>query len=182
MPIGALPNLIVQSPLRRMILTDKQEIKALVEVAKLCKLDPTSLKPFNPFTQKGPKAEIMQIGAAQLHPEIAAKWRQDAGLTINLATAAAEAGIIEHNSETRADLVSHNPLAARQYKADQEDKAQKLEQWLKDEAVKSAQRNGKKIENYEQLEEQSNQHNYGHGWQGQALRRQHELTKAMAQD
>ena len=95
-------------------LTANDEIQALLEIARALKIEPKELKAVNPFTQKGPRAEALQLEADQSKPVMAAKWRADAGLTMNLETVAAEAGLIEHTVASKADLAAHSPVAAQQ--------------------------------------------------------------------
>ena len=71
---------------------------------------------------------------------------------MNLATVAAEAGLIDHTQATKADLVAHSPVAAQQDLADRAAEEKRLDQWIKDETVKSAQRNGRKVSSYEEYE------------------------------
>ena len=70
---------------------------------------------------KGPVAESIQIALESLDPITAADLRVEAGGSVSLATAAAEAGIIEHNAATKTDLAMHSSVYQKQRKAEAED-------------------------------------------------------------
>ena len=57
------------------------------------------------------------MAVEESNPVMAAKWRSDSGSTVSLATAAAEAGISDHNAATRADLLAHDPVYVEQQSA-----------------------------------------------------------------
>lgn len=84
----------------------EKELQLLVNAAQLARLNPSELKPINPFSQQGGKATSMQVAVAELDPAQAARWRVEAGESISLESAAAKAGL------TPMSRAAHNELSA----------------------------------------------------------------------
>ena len=84
----------------------EKELQLLVNAAQLARLNPSDLKPINPFSQQGGKATSMQVAVAELDPAQAARWRVEAGESISLESAAAKAGL------TPMSRAAHNELSA----------------------------------------------------------------------
>ena len=94
----------------------EKELQLLVNAAQLARLNPSELKPINPFSQQGGKATSMQVAVAELDPAQAARWRVEAGESISLESAAAKAGLAPMTQ------AAHNELSAidADYIADQQ--------------------------------------------------------------
>ena len=82
----------------------KDEIQVLLQAAKRLNINPSELKAINPWTQKGPRAEAMQMAALEVNPAMAAKWRSESGDEISLQTVAYEHGLVEGSKEIFDDL------------------------------------------------------------------------------
>lgn len=154
------------------MLTDKADVELLMKAATLAKIPPDQLKPQQPWSFTGKTAETLQVAVESLDPVKAAEWRSEAGGTISLATQAAELGLQEHTTATKADLLAHDPRAVIQHRA-------AAEQWERDQlaamekAVTEIQtaKYGKPLD--------PNEKNLGHGWQANSLRRQQQFDQAM---
>ena len=154
------------------MLTERADIELLMRAAAFAKIPPESLKPDHPWAFTGKTAELLQMAVESIDPVKAAEWRSAAGGSISLATQAAELGLQEHTKATKEDLMKHDPRAVIQERA-------AAEQWEKDQlaamekavAVIQTAKYGKPLD--------SNEPNFGGGWQGDAMRRQYELDKAM---
>ena len=154
------------------MLTERADIELLMKAAAFAKIPPENLKPDHPWAFTGKTAELLQMAVESIDPVKAAEWRSAAGGSISLATQAAALGLQEHTKATKEDLHRHNPIAAQQ-------KIARKEQWEKDQiaamekAVAEIQtaKYGKPLD--------SNEPNFGGGWQGDAMRRQCELDQAM---
>ena len=154
------------------MLTDKADIELLMRAAAYAKIPADQLKPEQPWKFEGKTAELLQMATEAINPAKAAQWRSEAGGSISLATQAAELGLQAHTKATKEDLLKHDPVAVIQ------DRAAK-EQWEKDQlaameqAVEKIQtaKYGKPLD--------PNEQNFGGGWQGEAMRRNYELDKAM---
>ena len=83
-----------------------EQLKCLLQAASAAKLDASSLKPVNPWTQKGPTAEVLQMSVQANFPQMAAQWRVEAGETVSLAAAAAKAGISEMTPDVQKELLA----------------------------------------------------------------------------
>lgn len=82
----------------------EQELKVLLDAAQLAKIPAADLKPVNPFTQNGARAKTMQMAVQTVSPQMAAKFRFEAGDVVSLAAAAAKAGITEMNQAVHQEL------------------------------------------------------------------------------
>jgi len=78
----------------------------LLEAAKVAQMDPSNLKPLNPFSQNGATAQTLQMAVQQVDPILAARWRNEAGESISLASAAAKAGLRPMTQSTHDELSS----------------------------------------------------------------------------
>jgi len=76
---------------------------------------------------------MLQAAVESINPAQAAAWRVEAGGSISLATAAAEAQLMPHTKETREDLFRHNPTYVTQT---EQDKADWESNWLKEEEAR----------------------------------------------
>ena len=98
------------------------ELQVLLEACKAAGIPPHEVRPDNPFTHSGtPRSKMIQVAVESINPAQAAAWRVEAGGSISLATAAAEAQLIPHTQETRADLFRHNPTYVTQKQQEQSD-------------------------------------------------------------
>ena len=68
-------------------------------------MDASKLKPVNPWTQKGPTAETLQMAVQEHFPQMAAQFRTEAGESLSLAAAAAKAGISESTPAIQKELM-----------------------------------------------------------------------------
>ena len=73
----------------------KDEIQVLLQAAQRLNINPSELKALNPWTQKGPRAEAMQMAVLEVNPAMAAKWRSESGDEISLKTVAYEHGLVD---------------------------------------------------------------------------------------
>ena len=101
-----------------------------------------------------------------------AQWRSEAGGSISLETAAAELGLQPHNSRTKSDLLQHDPRAVIQARAAQE-------QWEKDQLAAMEKAAGEMRLKRTGSAEVDEKPFFGGGWQGEAMRRNYELDRAM---
>ena len=154
------------------MLTEKEDIEVLMKAAAFAKIPAEQLKALNPYTQDSPRGKVMQAAVETIDPVTAAKWRTASGSQMTLETVAAEMGLIEHTTATKTDLLKHDPNALIQQRAAQE-------QWEKDQlaAMEKAVADIQTAKYGKPLD--PNEPNFGGGWQGEAMRRQHELDKAM---
>ena len=154
------------------MLTDKADIELLMKAAAFAKIPAGSLKAEHPWAFTGKTAELLQMAVESIDPVKAAEWRSAAGGSISLATQAAELGLQEHTKATKEDLMKHDPRAVIQERAAQE-------QWEKDQlaAMEKAVADIQTAKYGKPLD--PNEPNFGGGWQGDAMRRQYELDKAM---
>ena len=154
------------------MLTDKADIELLMKAAAYAKIPPDQLKPEQPWGFTGKTAELLQMAVESIDPIKAAEWRSAAGGSISLATAAAELSLQPHTEATKADLFKHNPVAAQQEIA-------RKQQWEKDQlaAMEKAVADIQTAKYGKPLD--PNEPNFGGGWQGEAMRRQYELDRAM---
>jgi len=83
-----------------------EELQLLLQAACVAKLDPSQLKPINPFTQQGGVARTMQSAVEQVNPSIAARWRVEAGETLSLQAAAAKQGIAQLTNAAHSELMT----------------------------------------------------------------------------
>ena len=154
------------------MLKDKADIELLMKAAAFAKIPPDQLKPEQPWSFSGRTAELLQMAVESIDPVKAAEWRSAAGGSISLATQAAELGLQPHSKATKEDLMKHDPRAVIQERAAQE-------QWEKDQlaAMEKAVADIQTAKYGKPLD--PNEPNFGGGWQGDAMRRQYELDKAM---
>ena len=143
-----------------------------MKAAAFAKIPADQLKPEQPWSFSGRTAELLQMAVESIDPVKAAEWRSAAGGSISLATQAAELGLQPHSKATKEDLMKHDPRAVIQQRAAQE-------QWEKDQlaAMEKAVADIQTAKYGKPLD--SNEPNFGSGWQGAARRRQYELDKAM---
>lgn len=87
----------------------EQELRVLLAAAQKANLDPTRLKPQNPYRMEGAVAKSMQIAVESVDPIQAARWKSDAGHTHSLAAAAARIGMLEHTPQTKQELRETDP-------------------------------------------------------------------------
>lgn len=80
------------------------ELQTLLKAASLAKIPASTLKPLNPWTQQGERAQAMQMAVAEVDAAQAARWRIAAGESISLASAAAKAGLTEMTSSAHEEL------------------------------------------------------------------------------
>ena len=154
------------------MLTDKADIELLMKATAFAKIPTEQLKPEQPWKFEGKTAELLQMAVESVAPEKAAQWRSEAGGSISLETAAAELGLQPHNSRTKSDLLQHDPVAVIQ------DRAAK-EQWEKDQLAAMEKAAGDMREKRTGRREEDDTPLFGGGWQGEAMRRQYELDRAM---
>ena len=101
----------------------KDEIQVLLQAAQRLNINPSELKALNPWTQKGPRAEAMQMAVLEVNPAMAAKWRSESGDEMSLKTVAYEHGLVDGDSQVFADLRAHSPAFVAQ-------EEQKKEEWI----------------------------------------------------
>ena len=80
----------------------------------------------NPFTKKGGVAQMLQMTAAEFHPEQAAKWRNEAGMGISAGTKAELRSGQPLSQRAMADLWEHDPqfvVESRRSQQQQEEQA-----------------------------------------------------------
>ena len=154
------------------MLTDKADIELLMKAAAFANIPPEQLKPEQPWKFEGKTAEMLQMAVEAVAPEKAAQWRSEAGGSISLATQAAELGLQEHTKATKEDLLKHDPRAVIQARAAQE-------QWEKDQLAAMEKTAGEMREKRTGSAEVDDTPFFGGGWQGEAMRRQYELDRAM---
>ena len=75
----------------------------------MLKLNTSELKPVNPFTQQGSRAELIQTAVASINPAQAARWRQEAGESASLEAAAVRAGLKEMSQSVHQELMQIDP-------------------------------------------------------------------------
>ncbi len=85
------------------------ELKVLLEAASMLKISASDLKPVNPFTQQGGRAELIQTAVASINPSQAARWRQEAGESASLEAAAVRAGLKEMSQAVHQELMQIDP-------------------------------------------------------------------------
>ena len=143
-----------------------------MKAAAYAKIPPDQLKPEQPWSFSGKTAELLQMAVESIDPVKAAEWRSASGGSISLATQAAELGLQPHSKATKEALLKHDPRAVIQERAAQE-------QWEKDQlaAMEKAVADIQTAKYGKPLD--PNEPNFGGGWQGDAMRRQYELDKAM---
>lgn len=92
------------------------EIKILLDAASAARLDPASLKPVNPWTQKGATAETLQMAVQQNFPHMAAQWRIQAGESLSLAATAAKQGLTQMSPNAAKELaeLDHDTIVGQQ--------------------------------------------------------------------
>ena len=154
------------------MLTDKADIELLIKAAAFAKIPPDQLKPEQPWKFEGKTAEMLQMATEALNPVKAAQWRSEAGGSISLATQAAELGLQAHTKATKEDLLKHDPRAVIQEQAANE-------QWVKDQLAEMEEQVNKIQTAKYGKPLDPNEPNFGGGWQGDAMRRQYELDRAM---
>jgi hypothetical protein len=94
---------------------DDAQIELLIKAAQhpfLTAAQRASLQLVNPYSQRGPVAEIMQSAVAELDPLQARAWRDEAGVTMSLQAAAAQRGLAPMTPELQAEIQRFNPLTA----------------------------------------------------------------------
>ena len=84
------------------------------------------LTPRNPWSFSGAVADRMKVGVEGLFPELAARWKQEAGVGLSLAATAAQQGITPISTESHQELMSSDPT----YQAEHRQAQQKREQEL----------------------------------------------------
>ena len=104
----------------------KDEIQVLLQAADRLKINPSELKALNPWTQKGPRAEAMQMAVLEVNPAMAARWRSESGEEMSLKTVAYEHGLVEGSKEVFDDLRAHSPAFVAQEQQAKETWEQKM--------------------------------------------------------
>lgn len=115
---------------------EQEELKVLLDAASLARIPATDLKPVNPWSQTGPRAETMRMAVSQLHPAQAARWRIAAGETISLASAAAKLGLAEMDAGTQKELAELDPDFVVKQQQDKESWEAKMLDQMTEEAGK----------------------------------------------
>ena len=154
------------------MLTDKEDIELLMRAAAFAKIPADQLKPEQPWKFEGKTAELLQMATEAINPVKAAQWRSEAGGSISLATQAAELGLQPHTKATKEDLLQHDPRAVIQARAAQE-------QWEKDQLAAMEKAAGDLREKRTGSRDEDDTPFFGGGWQGESMRRQYELDRAM---
>ena len=116
----------------------KDEIAVLLQAAKQLNVNPSELKAINPWTQKGPRAEAMQMAVMQINPVMAAKWRSESGDEISLRTVAYEHGLEEGSKEIFDDLRAHSPAFVAQEQERKNAWEEKMLKEMEDKAMELA--------------------------------------------
>ena len=120
---------------------NEEQLKCLLDAATSAKLDPGSLKPVNPWTQKGATAQTLQMAVQQNFPQMAAQFRVEAGESVSLAAAAAKAGITQMNPQVEKELMElDSDFVVGQQEASARREAELLDQMAKGAADLAAQR------------------------------------------
>lgn len=127
------------------------ELKVLLEACKAAGIPAHEVRPDNPFKHGGtPRAQMLQAAVESINPAQAAAWRVEAGGSISLATAAAEAQLMPHTKETREDLYRHNPTYVTQQQQDAADRDAALLKDMDDKWRKSYEaRTGQSADDYD---------------------------------
>ena len=84
----------------------ENELKVLLQAASMLGISANDLKPANPWSFQGQRAESIQAAVASIDPAQSARWRVEAGQGLSLGAAAAKAGITEMTNAQHAELVS----------------------------------------------------------------------------
>lgn len=84
---------------------NEEELKCLYEASRVANIDPMRLKTVNPWTQQGKIAELMQVAVSETNPQLAARWRLEAGESVSLGAAAAKAGLLEMSKAQHQELM-----------------------------------------------------------------------------
>ena len=102
--------------------------------------DPHELQDENPFTKKGGVAHMIQMAAAEFHPEQAARWRNQAGLGISAGTKAELRSGQPLSQKAMADLWEHDPqFVVESRRHQQQQYEQGLEKYEREAAQKRLQ-------------------------------------------
>ena len=116
----------------------KTEIEVLLQAAKRLNINPSELKALNPWTQKGPRAEAMQMAVLEVNPAMAAKWRSESGDEISLKTVAYEHGLVEGDQQIFDDLRAHSPAFVAQEQQRKTEWEEKMLKEMEDKAMELA--------------------------------------------
>lgn len=107
-----------------------QELNIFIDCCKRVGKDPHDLQDENPFTKKGGVAQMIQAAASQFHPEQAARWRNQAGMSISAGTKAELRSGAPLSQKAMADLWEHDPqFVVESQRHQQQQDEQALAQW-----------------------------------------------------
>lgn len=82
-----------------------QHLAPMVNAARSLGIPLGELKPVNPFTQQGARAEQICMALEVTNPVAAAQLKAEAGLSFTLETAAVRAGVIEMTQSAHTELM-----------------------------------------------------------------------------
>ena len=88
---------------------DEAQLKVLLDAAKMAGIPASELKPCNPWSKTGPRAQAMQMAVQSVAPVMAAQFRLDAGQTLSLEAAAVQAGLQEMSKSVYEELNELSP-------------------------------------------------------------------------
>ena len=88
---------------------DEAQLKVLLDAAKMAGIPASELKPVNPWSQNGPRAQAMQMAVQNVAPAMAAQFRLDAGQSLSLEAAAVQAGLQEMSKSVFEELNELSP-------------------------------------------------------------------------
>ena len=117
------------------------EIKVLDQACRSAGIDPTKIKPENPFAKSGATASLLQAAVAAIDPAQAAKWRVAAGGGLSVATLAeCESGQPLSNA-AKGDLWNHDAEFVVAAQKERVANRSKTDKWLEDELAATQLRN-----------------------------------------
>nr|BDD44913.1 hypothetical protein 5 [bacterium] len=88
---------------------NQKELQLLLDAAQKIGVNPTTLKPVNPFQMKGSVAESIRVAAAEIDPVQSAAWAAEAGVGESLAAAAFKAGLTRKSLAVHEELLANDP-------------------------------------------------------------------------
>ena len=150
------------------------QTKWILGVMKKHRLNPKNYRHENPFNFDTPVAQNLQLMLQEDDPIQAAELKaaSSGGYMPSFAAAAYEQGLTPLTQDIHQEKVENDPIYVRQQRA-------AAEQWEKDQlaAMEKAVADIQTAKYGKPLD--LNEPNFGSGWQGDAMRRQYELDKAM---
>jgi len=114
-----------------------KEIQVLMKACKAAGIDATKIKPENPFSKNGKTADLLQVAVAEIDPQLAAKWRVEAGAGVSIATLTEQQSGLPLSDTAKQDLYLHDPEFVSSSAKQQEKGEAELMAWLDKEADKS---------------------------------------------